>query len=151
MSEEKGIWASEAWKTPELSVVVHTGKEKKEEHINRSLVRDATIFDVVTQHLGLMKGTKTIVVEVDGKVMKPLEAKKVAASTVMEISIYPSDMKREAVVPAKPLKKATIDDRKYHQHRGIQSSHKITDKHKDEAAQRYHVDEMKYTEAYAGA
>lgn len=146
MSEEKGIWAAEAWETPELRVVVYTGKETRKETINRTSVKDATLFDIVTQYLGLMKGAKEIVVEVDGKAMKPSESQKIAASTIMEITMHPSEMKKESVVPVK-----AVVDRKYHQHRGIVGGHKLTDRHKDPEAQRYHVDELRYYHTYEEA
>ena len=139
---EKGMWTAEAWITPELHVVVNTGKEEKVEHINRASLNDATVVDIVKTRLGLVKDAKTVVVEVDGKIVKPSEAQKIAAVSVMEIYIYPSGMKREVVAPAKKVKQL-VDDRKYHQHRGITSSHKVADNHKDPATQRYHDNEIK--------
>ena len=141
MSEEKGIWTAEAWKTPELHVTINTGKEKKEENIDRDSIRDFTVFDIVIERLGLLKGDKEIVVEVDGKVIKPLEAQKVAASSAMEIVIHPSNIKEKLVPPE--TKKPVVVDRKYHQHRGIVGGHKVADRHKDEHAQIFHNDEIK--------
>lgn len=152
-TEEKGIWKAEAWETPDVSVETNNGKEKKQEFLERNKLGDETVFSLVRKRLGIFPKGKTICVVVDGIAVKPSEAETMLARESMKILITnePFFTKKKttatADAPAYPTEKTEKkDDRKYHQHRGINGSHKLTDKHKEFTTQRYHDNEIKLHE-----